>query len=150
MSTSPLKRLWPLGLIVAIALAAASWWQARHAAGATAPVVAAPTAVAPAANASAAAMPTSPGPDAPTSDPRAELAKALTNPDARLRAQEFSERLQAWAQRDAHGAVAYVRRMPAGRERSMGVRLVLDALAQRDPDAALRLARELVTNRDEG
>lgn len=147
MPSSPTKRLWPwllVGLAIVI-LGASLWWKLRG----RGRVVASESGSSPAA---AAATPAEPS-RAPASDPAAtvraglEQARGLSDPRARARA--FGTLLQGWAETDPEAALAYLRRMPRGAEFSLGLRIVLHALATRDIERALRLAAELAGTRED-
>jgi hypothetical protein len=83
-------------------------------------------------------------------DFRAALDQARGYGDRVLRAGEFSRILQLWLQRDPEAALAYVRALPRDSgEFTQGLLLALSAVGQRDPDRALKLAGELVANREQ-
>jgi hypothetical protein len=79
----------------------------------------------------------------------AQLNQARGFRDPMLHTREFGRILRSWIERDVKGATEYVRRLPAGSDRSQAVMLLLQDIGQREPDRALALAAELVTNRDE-
>jgi hypothetical protein len=79
----------------------------------------------------------------------AELNQARGFRDPMLHTREFGRILRSWIERDVNSATEYVRQLPAGSDRSQAVVLLLQVIGQRDPDRALALAAELVTNREE-
>ncbi|MBL9201224.1 MAG: hypothetical protein JNL39_12000 [Opitutaceae bacterium] len=137
--SKPLLRLWlPAGATLVAALFTLLWLRRDHQAAPLIP----------------AAVTTAEQPAAPTSAPiptKSEdpLAAALTLPDPRARAVAFAEELHRLIARDPMEAAAALRRMPRGPEFTQGLFQVLDALARRDPEAALALANELARSREE-
>jgi hypothetical protein len=82
-------------------------------------------------------------------DYAAGLDEARGYRDPMLRSREFGRLLRAWVERDAEAALAYIRRLPPGGERSQAVMLALQTIGRQDPDRALMLAGDLVSNREE-
>jgi hypothetical protein len=83
------------------------------------------------------------------SDARASLDRALTNQNTGERVREFGRVFALLVQRDPEAALAYVRTMPRGIERTSGLLMALDAISRTNLDRALALARELATGHDE-
>ncbi len=81
--------------------------------------------------------------------PRAALEEARSLTDPQQHSIEFGRRLREWAEGDPGSALVYVRRLPAGMDRTQGVLLILDVIGHRDPDRALALAAELVSTREQ-
>src|SRR5262245_37142769 len=113
MSKSPLKRLWPLWLLLVVALAVGWWWRTQRTATPP-PATQTTTVTAPASavpNPAASAPATSSAPAAKGEDFRAELDKALGNRDARQRSRQFGQLLRQWFERDPDAVLAYLRQM---------------------------------------
>ncbi len=72
-----------------------------------------------------------------------DRARALPNPAAR--SQVFGRLFRQWLARDTEAALSYLRGLPPGNEHTLGLRLLLEAMAARDPSRALALASELAT-----
>ncbi len=80
----------------------------------------------------------------------AELNAARTLSDPQQRGHEFGRRLREWLTQDPEAALAYVKNLPrSSPEYTLGQRLIVLAAAQRDPEAAVRLAAELATTREQ-
>ena len=82
-------------------------------------------------------------------DFRAALEAARGLSDRLQRSREFGRILRLWLERDLEAALAYVRAMRQAGEFTQGMLMVLDAVAQRDPDRALALAAELAITREQ-
>ncbi len=57
--------------------------------------------------------------------------------------------MQSWIARDPEAALAAIRQIPPGNERSQSLLLLLDTIGRTNPDRALALAAELIATRDE-
>lgn len=84
------------------------------------------------------------------SDFRATLEAARALGDPQQRGIEFGRGLREWLALDPDAALAYVKGLPRlSPEYTIGQRLAVLARAQRDPEAAVRLAAELATTREQ-
>ncbi|PTX95702.1 hypothetical protein [Opitutus sp. ER46] len=130
-------------LFVLILAAVALAWFAWRRAGPATPAAAtrgAGTSSRPAATATAGAP----------ADFAAQFDAARTLTDRGQRNREFGRLFRAWLDRDAAGAVAWLRQQPRdAAEFTPLLLMALDTLVRTDPDAALALAGELATNRDQ-
>lgn len=77
------------------------------------------------------------------------LTTALALEDARERALRFGGELQRTLNRDPAAAVAFLKKMPRGRDFTQALFAVLSFIGGRDPEAALKLAAELAQSREE-
>ena len=103
----------------------------------------------PAPGASVARTGTTRPPPPSTDNAAAKLARALATTNPRERARTVGEQMQSWIARDPEAALAFVRQLPPGNERSQSLLMLLDTLGRTNPDRALALAAELVGTRDE-
>jgi hypothetical protein len=127
------SRLWP---VVALALVALALYFALRRPAAPPPP----------------AAPAAPTPNVSTPAPRpaeSALTQSLTVPDPRERARAFGTEFQDLLARDPEAALAYLRVMPFGPQRTQALLATLDVIARTAPDRALSLARELVATRDD-
>lgn len=139
MSHSSSKRLWLLLAFILVAVVAVIFWRRSARSGSDASGASAATG-------SSAASGTA-GASASDTRTRLETARAVTDP--RLRAREFGLALEAWLLRDFDGALAYVRTLPDGAERTQAILMALSIIARTDIDRALKLARELAVTREQ-
>lgn len=136
MSHSSSKRLWLLLAIAVAAVVAVFFWRRGPRSASAASTGAGSTA----ASATAAAS---------SGDTRAGLEAARVVADPRLRAREFGLALEAWLLRDLEAALAYVRQLPEGTERTQAILMAISVVARTDVDRALALARELAITREQ-
>lgn len=142
MSHSSSKRLWLLLAIITVAVVAAIFWRrdARSASDGSS------------GSTTSASSSSSVGPAsgaASTAETRAALETARAVADPRLRAREFGLALEAWLQRDLEAALAYVRQLPEGAERTQAILMAISFVARTDIDRALTLARDLAVTREQ-
>lgn len=136
MSHSSSKRLWLLLAIAVAAVVAVFFWRRGPRSASAASTGAGSTA----ASATAAAS---------SRDTRAGLEAARVVADPRLRAREFGLALETWLLRDFEAALAYVRQLPEGTERTQAILMAISVVARTDVDRALALARELAITREQ-
>ena len=101
-----------------------------------------PPAPPPSASVDATPTPPPPAPPSASAPTPADLPRALGTPDPRTRAQEFGTTFLALLAREPELALAHVRTLPPGPERTPALIATLDALARSAPERALTLARE--------
>lgn len=80
---------------------------------------------------------------------RRAVEDALAGRDPRQRNHEFGRRLLDRVGADPDAALVYVRQLPPGPEYTQGLLLALGTIGKRDPDRALKLARDLVVTREQ-
>jgi|GEM_PF-835333 len=150
--TPKIRLLLLAACLVALVIAVGVWFSTRKTAPSpaqtTAPVAPAP-APAPKEASASAARPSEAASD-PVTDFRAALIEAQALRDPALHSREFGRILRSWIERDPDAALAFLRQLPvSSRDYTQGVMIALQAIAPKDPERALSLARKLAVTREQ-